>query len=228
MLMGVANAQTPIKVDEVSKLVLDVDVDDGVHVKSVMTIQNLIDKPLVPGIGEIRLQKSSPQKFLIIPIPFTEKRDRVKVENLKAYTTDGKNINVRVEYKEDYTIIHYEVWYPIEPKGKTTIVFEYDSPDLIESGILFKTTTIPVGTNIDVKDVEVDFKSKSLNLVYLKEGAKSVPAGRMTFYTAEFSILPLPVLGFKWSIAFWIITTIVIVCVVVFVRAKKIGGGVEA
>jgi len=207
---------TPIKVDEISKFVVEINVNDNVHVKCSMTIQNLIDKPLVPGIGEIRLQKVTPKKVWIIPIPFTEERHSVRVYNLKAYSTDGKNINTKVEYKENYTVIHYEIWYPLEPYGNTTVIFEYDSPDLVEKGLLFKETSIPIGTTIDIKDVDVIFKS-NWKLVYVKEGAESIPAGSITFYTAEFSMIPLPNIGYKWSTTFWlIILTITTVSIIIF------------
>jgi hypothetical protein len=210
----------PIKVEEISNYVIDVNVSgDGVHVKNVITLKNTVDKPLVPGIGELRLQKATPEKIGIIPIPFTEKRSAIKVEKVKAYTDDGRNINVRVIYKENYTVIEYQIWYPVEPKGELTFVIEYFSPDMVEKGILFKDVSFPVGADVDIRNIEVKFNS-DWNLVYVENTRGAIPAKHMTFFTAEFSILPLPNVGIKWSVTFWTAVTAVAFVSAVFIRLR--------
>jgi hypothetical protein len=215
-----ADAQ-PVKVEKIKSYVIEVDVRDSVHVKNIITLRNLINKPLVPGIGEFRIQKSSPIKIGIISIPFTEKRSAVRVENVKAYTLDGKKLNVRVEEKENYTVIYYEIWYPVEPNSQMTFVIEFDSPDLVEKGILFKETSIPVGADVDIEHLEVRFSS-DWNLVYVKNTNATLPAGTLSFSSAEFSVIPLPMIGIKWSTTFWsIVLTIVIMSAIYFRKRPK-------
>jgi hypothetical protein len=210
----------PVKVEEITNCVIDVNVtNDGVYIKNAVTLKNIIDKPLVPGIGELRLQKATPEKIGIIPIPFTEKRCPVKVENVKAYTSDGRTINVRVIYKENYTVIEYQIWYPIEPKEELTFVIEFYSPDMVERGILFKDISFPVGADVDIKNIEVNFHS-NWNLVYIENTKGAIPAKHMVFFTAEFSILPLPNVGIKWSVTFWTAVTAVAIILAVQIRRR--------
>lgn len=67
----IANAQ---KVEEISDFKVNVYLNSKAHVRYDITIKNLIDKPVVPGIGEIRLQKMQPVKLGFLSIPFTEQR----------------------------------------------------------------------------------------------------------------------------------------------------------
>ncbi|RLI79513.1 hypothetical protein DRP05_03565 [Archaeoglobales archaeon] len=226
LLLIPANAQ-PVKVESISNYNMIIEVNgDVVHVKNNITLKNLINKPIVPGIGEIRLQKVSPQKIGFISIPFTKEVKPVKVENLKGYKSDGDKIEVKVEDKKDYTIIHYEIWYPIEPGKELTFVIEYDSSDLIEKGLLFKTLKVPVGADLDVERLKLEIKS-DWKITYTDPEMSSyweasIPAGSIAFFTAELSILPLPKTPFSSYIMFWtaIIVLVVLLALVVRKRGK--------
>lgn len=155
LFLAQVSSSQPIKVEEISdyKIYINITSDSDVEVKNEITLRNLIDKPLVPGIGEIRLQKSHPMKVGFISVPFTEVKEKVKVKDVRGYS--GKtNINVRVEDEGDYTSIFYEIWQPIEPKGEYKFIIEY-SADLIERGIFFKTLKMPVGSDVDIRNLEI-------------------------------------------------------------------------
>ncbi len=197
------------KVEEISsfRITVDVDADTLAHVRYDITLKNLIDKPVVPGIGEIRLQKAEPVKVGFISIPFTEERKPVKVFDAKAYS-ENRNFKVTVEEKEDYTLIVYEIWYPIEPKGELNFTVEYKA-DIVDSGLLFKSVTIPVGTDTDIRNLEITVNS-DWKLTYAEPPAENspmwkanLPAGSIAFFTAEFSLLPLPTLPVRGYVVFW-------------------------
>lgn len=204
------------KVEEISNLELKVFVDEKAHFRYEFTLKNLLDKPLVPGIGEIRLQKVEPVKILFIPIPFTEERKPVKVDNLRAYSG---NMNFKTSYEErgDYSVIYYEIWYPIEPYGEKSVVLEFNA-DLVDRGILFKSVTVPIGGDIEMKNVKIDIKS-NWNTCYVEYGdLNSIPANHLAFVTAEFSILPLPMLPIRGYLIFWGLVIIALVAVIVALR----------
>ncbi|WP_456473806.1 hypothetical protein [Candidatus Pyrohabitans sp.] len=216
---GVSDAQF-VKVIAISNYTIEVDAGESVHVKNTITLRNLINSPIVPGMGELRLQKRSPVKVLFFSIPFTEKKSAVEVENVKAYTRDGKKIPVNVKDEGDYTTLVYELWYPVEPGEEITFVVEYSSADLAEGGILFRDVSIPVGSDIEVENVAVVFNSE-WKTVYKQMGPDKLPAGGMTFYRAEFSPLPLPQLGMKWSLLFWSIILLLSVVVLIYLRKRQ-------
>lgn len=189
------------KVEEITNLNLTVLVDSKAHLKYEFTLKNLIDKPLVPGIAELRLQKVEPFKPLGIPIPFTEQRSAVKVENLRAYS-GNMNFKTSFEEKEDFSVIYYEIWYPIEPYGEMRVVIEFDA-DLVDRGILFKSVTVPVGGDLDIKNINLDIRADWSTCYIEPKELKSIPADHLAFVTAEFSLLPLPMLPLRGYIVFW-------------------------
>lgn len=130
MLLTVVIPVSAQKVEEISNFKIKVDLDGRTHVRYDITIKNLINNPVVPGIGEIRLQKVQPVKLGFLPVPFTEQRLPVSVSNLRVYSGD-KNFKASVEEREDYTIIVYEIWYPIEPDKTLNFTVEYDA-DIVD------------------------------------------------------------------------------------------------
>jgi hypothetical protein len=219
----------PVKVEEISKLKVYVFVGETAHVKADMTIKNLASSPLVPGIGEIRLQKKQPSKIWIFSIPATERREPVNVLNVKAYSGD-KIFKTYVEKKDDYTVIYYEVWYPIQPGKTINLTIEYDA-DLVEKGILFKTITLPIGADVDIKDLEIVVNS-DWHLCFADppmEGSwkAQLPANHLTFFTAEFSVIPLPQLPVRGYILFWGSVLLLLSLLIVGVVIKKRGGRKE-
>ena len=210
------------KVEEISNLKIAVTLHDTAHVRYEITLKNLIDNPVVPGIGEIRLQKVHPVKIGPISVPFTERREPVKISNLKVYS-GNRNFKATVEERGDYTAIVYEIWYPIEPGKSLNFTVEYDA-DIVEGGLLFKSITIPVGADTDVRKLEIGINS-DWHLCYADPKPSnnlwtgSLPAGGITFYTAEFSILPLPLLPIRGYIVFWgSLLTIAIIAVLAGLR----------
>jgi len=219
ILAGISEGQFA-RVITITNYAIEVEVNGEVHVKNTITVKNLINSPIVPGVGELRLQKKSPVKLLFLPIPFTERTSAIEVKNVKAYTKGGKRIPVRVVNEGEYTTIVYEIWYPIEPGREFTFVVEYDSDELAESGILFRTVAIPVGTDMEIQNINASFTS-NWRLVYSMDAPRSLPAGGIAFYGAEFSQLPLPQLGVRWSVLLWSIVLLLSVIVFIYVRNRQ-------
>jgi hypothetical protein len=224
VMFVVPSSAVIVKVEEISSYNITVDADNG-HVKCEITVKNLVNNPVVPGIGELRLQKQEPKKILIFPIPNTNVAKPINVSNVKAYSGET-SIPVKVIHKEDYTVIQYEIWTPIEPKKTFSFTIEFDAPELIDKGILFKSVTIPVGADVDIAHLELKPVS-SWHLCYANPKMNNnhwiakIPADHIAFFTVEFSILPLPMLPIRGYITFWGVLIIIIVIVAVIARLKR-------
>uniref|UniRef100_A0A7J2TKC6 DUF2207 domain-containing protein n=1 Tax=Archaeoglobus fulgidus TaxID=2234 RepID=A0A7J2TKC6_ARCFL len=202
---------------EISEMKISVHVAEKAHFKYEITLKNLIDKPLVPGISELRLQKVENLKLLVFPLPLGEKRAGVDIENLRAYS-GNMNFKSYYEKHEEYSSIYYEIWYPIEPLGEKKIVVEFDA-DIVDRGLLFKSITFPVGSDIDVRDLQISISS-DWNLCYREGEVKSIPANHIAFFAAEFSLLPLPMLPIRGYLFFWGI--VFTVALLAFLIRKKL------
>ncbi len=196
------------QVEEISKMKVTVTLNGKAHVRYDITIRNLVDNPLVPGIGEIRLQKLQPLKLGPISLPLTEERVPVSVENVKVYS-GNKRFRASVENAGDYTVVRYEIWYPIEPKGYMNFTVEFDA-DVVDEGLLFRAITIPVGTEMNIRKLEVIvIPPEGWHLSYAEpplNGGKwelSVPPHHIVFLTAEYSKLPLPQMPVRGYLLFW-------------------------
>lgn len=220
-----AGAQV-IRVEEISNYRLSYDVESK-HVVCEITIKNLIKNPLVPGVGELRLQKQGPMKIGILSIPFTNKAEAVNVSNLKAYA--GRDIiKANVIYEENYTVIQYELWRPIKGGESYTFTLEFDA-DLVDEGILFKSITIPVGADVDIRNAEIKISSAG-HLTYsepkMENGAwkAQIPANSIAFFTAEFSAIPMPQLPVKGYIVFWLLVMAVLASISIIAVLRKESG----
>jgi hypothetical protein len=219
LMTGAAQAQT-IDVETISHYDVEVTLGDTVHQKTMVTLKNVIDKPVVPGIGEFRLQTFSPSQIFFFSIPGTSAPKPVEVENLRAITSDGKLLMSHVTEGDDYTTIRYEIWYPIQPGEEMSYILEFDSSDLAQKGVLFTNIAIPVASDLPIEDYSVTFSSDQ-NLVYKDGTTGTLPRGEIVFANAEFSPLPLPETGFSWSVVLWgIVLTAGIACAIWYVRRE--------
>ncbi|MFN3383461.1 MAG: hypothetical protein ACK401_01025 [Archaeoglobaceae archaeon] len=202
---------------EIEEMKVSVFVTEKAHLKYEIKLKNKIDKPIVPGISELRLQKVENPKLLFFSIPIGEYRKAVEVENLKAYS-GNLNFKSSTEHFNDYTAIYYEVWYPIEPYGERVVTIEFDA-NLVDHGLIFKSITIPVGGDVDVRSLDLDISS-DWKLCYFEGIVDSVPANHIAFITAEFSILPLPLLPFRGYVLFWG-SLMILIAVLALVLVRK-------
>ncbi len=207
-----------LNVESISNYTMDLYVNQSnVHVVSHITLKNNINQPIVPGLGEIRLQKKGFKKILGIPLPIGEEVSPINISNLKIYTNKG-NIKYSFDESGGYSIIHYEIWKPINPGDTFTFVVEYDSKDLIDEGLFFKTISIPIGSDITIDHLKINVIS-DLNPTYkdppgVWEGA--VPAGGLMFYSIELSPLPLPLLPLPGYMLFWIPIIILLIVATIY------------
>ncbi len=134
------------------------DIGDTTHVTRTIIIQNKIDKPIVPGMITLVLQKQTPNKIGPVAIPFTSSVRPVNVTNAKARLGDGTVISdVRVSETENSTIIQYGAWVPIDAGKELTVILEYDSPDIVERGLLFSSVQYPfTSSSIPVEKAMVE------------------------------------------------------------------------
>ena len=228
LMMMTIITQSYADVEKISEYSITVNVDENpTYIKDTITIQNLVDYPLVPGIGELRLQKQGPKKLGIIPIPFTKENTPIEVQNLKGYYSlgGGKNVpmDTHVIYYENYSTISYEIWEPIEKKGNITIILEYNA-DVVDNGILFKTVSIPVGCDMDVDNLNIKFNSKNSQTYQEPQGNNfRVPKNTLFIVNSEFSVLPLPELPTYGYVLLWLTILAVLSIIFVYGEVKRMG-----
>ncbi|XRP96928.1 hypothetical protein ACO3UB_08285 [Methanocaldococcus sp. 16A] len=211
-------------VEEISNYEMTVDlIKNPTHITNVITIKNIVKYPIVPGIGELRLQKEESKKIFIIPIPSTNEKKPVEIKNLKGYYIIGNQkypMDVNVIYRDTYTVIEYQIWEPIESGENITLVIEYDA-DIVANGILFKTVSIPVGCDLNVRKFNINFKSP-YHLTYQEpDGISSqIPKDTLFIVKAEFSVLPLPKLPIYGQILFWLTILVIFVVTIVYIELR--------
>ncbi len=212
------------------------DIGDTTHVTRTLIIQNHIDKAVVPGQISIALQKMSPQRIGPIALPFTDTLKPLSVTNVTARLGDGSTLtDINVTQTENATIILYGAWVPIEANGTLTVILEYNSPDIVDKGILFNTVEYPFSSsNVPTDKAIVEATVENGHATYFSE----MPVSSDGTYTwendhvdqsnpwsvnMEYSMLPIPVLPFSSSMIFWGIIIILCLAWVVwtYTRPKK-------
>lgn len=209
------------------------DIGDTTHVTRTLVIQNHIDKPVVPGQITIDLQKKAPQTIGPIALPFTDSVKPLSVTNVTARLGDGTPItDINISQTENATIIRYGAWAPIEANGTLTVILEYDSPDIVDKGILFNTVEYPFSSsNVPTEKAIVEISMKEGHATYFSESPKStgatyvwendqVDASSPWSVSMEYSALPLPLLPFSSSTIFWGILLLICLAWVVWTYTR--------
>ncbi|MHC1597325.1 MAG: hypothetical protein ACXQT3_03300 [Methermicoccaceae archaeon] len=220
-----AASSAVVRVQEISDLNVSVTVGDPSHLRYDITIRNTIDSPIVPGIGEVKLQAQHPMKVLgVISIPFTHSISGIEVYNLRAHVGD-RPIGTYVEQGEGCTTIKYELWYPLMPNSTIPLTIEYDA-DITEGGLLFEVISIPLGADVDIRRFEVVLVSdlSTTHATPPMTGGKwmgSLRANEMVVLTAELSKLPLPMMPVNGYLVLWGLVMVIIVGLIVRIARKK-------
>ncbi len=200
------------------------DIGDTTHVTRILTIENKINRSVVPGTITLELQKQTPDRLGPVSIPFTSVVKPMNVTNVRAKMGGGTTINdVRVTETGNSTVIQYGAWVPIEPYGTLTVILEYDSPDIVEKGLLFNTVQYPfTASSIPVERAVVEVKVDNGYVTYASEppavnGAsyvweKQQPGMGSWGVAFEYSILPLPLLPISGGALLW--GAIIIICLI--------------
>lgn len=237
MAMLPAQASQPLVVVESFKEdKVHLDIGDTTHVTRTLVIQNHIDKPVVPGQITIALQKMSPQKIGPVALPFTNTIKPLSVANVTARLGDGSTItDINVTQAENATFIRYGAWAPIEANGTLTVILEYDSPDIVDQGILFSTVEYPFSSsNVPTDKAIIEVAVKNGHATYLSEQPVSsdgvytwendhVDQSNLWSVNMEYSVLPIPLMPFSSGMIFWGIILLICLAWVVwtYTRPKK-------
>ncbi|AEH06955.1 hypothetical protein [Methanothermococcus okinawensis] len=218
-------------VEKITNYTMDVNVNNGAqaNIKNTFVIKNLVSYPLVPGIGELRLQEQGPKKILIVPIPFTKEVKSIDVSHLKGYYKigNGKLTPMKLYVKNNnganFTTICYEIWEPIDKHSNVTVYLTYDA-DIVDNGILFKTVSLPIGCDMDIDNLNIKFDSP-YHLTYLKPEGNNfkVPKNTLFIVNAEFSVLPLPKLPTYGYVIFWLIILVVLIIIFIYLEIRRMG-----
>lgn len=200
------------------------DLGDVTHVTRTLTIQNEINRSIVPGEITLTLQKQSPSMLGPIAIPFTSTIKPVNVTNVTARMSDGTPItDIQVSTANDSTVIQYGAWVPIEAGQSLTVILEYDSPDIVDRGLLFNTVQYPfTSSSIPVENAAIEVNTNGEHVTYSSEKPsvngstyvwnKSQLGMDSWAVSLEYSILPLPMLPVSGGILVW--GVIIIICLI--------------
>jgi hypothetical protein len=218
-------ASQPLVVVEVFKQdKVQLDLGEVTHVTRTLTIENDINYSIVPGMITLSLQKQSPDTLGPIPIPFTNIIRPLNVTNVTAMMADGTPLtDVNVSVVNDSTVIQYGVWVPIDPGQNITVILEYDSPDIVDSGLLFNNVEYPfTSSSIPVEDAMVEANVNGGHVTYASEkptmnGSTYVweqPQLGMDSWSVsfEYSALPLPLMPVSGSMLLW--GLIILICLI--------------
>ncbi len=233
-----ASGQQPVIVEAFKEDRVRLDIGDMTHVTRTLTIENRINKSIVPGMITLILQKQTPDRLGPVALPFTSVIKPMAIANVTARMGDGAGISdVRVTETENSTVVQYGAWAPIEPYGTLTVILEYDSPDIVERGLLFNTAQYPFTTSsIPVEKAVVEAVIDNGYLTYSSErpGARGdsyvwekPQLGMDSWGVAlEYSILPLPLLPIGGGSLVWGI--ILLICLIwvawTYTRPRPKGG----
>ncbi len=224
-LPAVHAASEPLVIVEVFKEDrVHLDIGDTTHVIRTLVIENRINKSIVPGMITLILQKQSPDKLGPIAIPGTGSVKPVNATNVTAKLGDGTAISdVRVTEAGNSTVIQYGAWVPIGPGQTLTVVLEYDSPDIVEKGLLFNTVDYPfTSSSIPVEKAIVEATIQTGQVTYSSQ--PPAVSGRTYVWEKpqlamgswdvpfEYSILPLPLLPIRGGALVW--GLILLICLV--------------
>jgi len=194
------------------------------HVTRTLTIENEANESIVPGYIVLMLQKQTPDMIGPLAIPFTSEVKPVSVQNVKAYFQNGLNItDINVTENNNSTVIQYGAWMPIDPGATLTVILEYDSPDIVDNGLLFSTVDYPfTSSSIPVDNAVVEADINGGHVSYASEkptmnGSTYVweqpQLGMGSWSVAfEYSALPLPLLPISGSMLLW--GLIILICLV--------------
>ncbi len=224
-----------INTESFSKYKVDIDIHEGgmAHITKTITIQNNINKPIVPGIAYIRVFKKKESRFLGL---WTTSVSNVplRVENLIVKDENNNILNSETKIEKNISTIVFSVWVPIPPRQNYTVRIEYDTRDLVETGILFSEVSYPLpASSIPIKHKEITVKlPPGTYLSY--STAKAIRNGRLVWQAGpndkgqitadlEYTKIPFIALPVHGSLVFWLIVlVIVIIYLVGFDNIKKV------
>jgi hypothetical protein len=232
-----AYASQPLVVVESFKQdTVHLEIGDTTHVTRTLVIQNHIDKSVVPGDITIALQKMAPTMIGPIALPFTNKLQPLHVTNVTAMLGDGTLVtDINVTQNETATVIRYGAWMPIDANGTLTVTLSYDSPDIVDKGILFSTVEYPFSiSNVPTDKAVIEITLDNGHATYVSEPPVSsgntyvwendqIDESKPWDVSMEYSMLPLPMLPFSSSTIVWGIIILICLAWVIwtYTRPKK-------
>jgi hypothetical protein len=195
--------------------------DGVIHIKRVLTLQNVGQNPIIPGELHFKIHE-------------LKKGERVasEIQNFGAINEQNIELKTRVVKADKETDLVVSVWEPILPKFSYKIYLDYDII-FKPKGMLFYEFVVPTEeTTIPIKNykntvlipskyhvthapdaiVGLDKNNQKLRAVEWKNTKEMV---------MEYSILPLPKIGIKAVNLFWGVI-IVLTLIITFIVHKKL------
>lgn len=186
------------------------------HVTEELSINNIINKPIVPGYGYITLSKEDNSTFMGLPFSSKDNTKGLEIRDVSAKLDDGTRISdVLVEEEPNVTTIKYGLWIPIIPGESRKITIEYTTDDIVEKGLLFDDITYTVQpSSIPIENARIQAQlGDNKHVSYSSQPPISTDdtinwecrdlKDEKYQLDFEYSILPLPRLPLKWANIGW-------------------------
>lgn len=233
MFTGIADAAV-VNTESFSKYQVDIDLhEDGMaHITKTIVIKNEINKPIVPGIAYLKVFKQKESRFLGL---WTTSINNVplRVENLVVRDENNNVLSSETKIEQNISTISFSVWTPIPPYQNYTVRIEYDTRDLVETGILFSEVSYPLpASSIPIKRKVISVKiPDGTSLSYAT--APRTEDGRLVWSTSdpdasfvaadlEYTKIPFVTLPVHGSLVFWL--TVLVVVIVYLIGFENVKG----
>lgn len=193
-------------------------VDGKLIVSKILRLKNVGDAPIIPGEIHFKLSQDGSDDPLV-------------VEQFTAQNKDGKELDTKLVTTDSQTSLVFTVWDPLLPDFFYDVDMEYEI-DFNPRGILFYSVILPEEkTTIPIRDSSVKIVlPKAYHFTYAPDAdISTTDEGRVASWLNakeiqfEYSVVPLPKLGFRAVNAFWIILMLIFL-VQLFLKFRKIRG----
>jgi hypothetical protein len=185
---------------------------DYLKITKDLRILNVGSNPIIPG--EIHFKLSEIQK---------EKQIAIKINNLKIVDFRNNELESRLIEKSDQTDLSFTIWQPLLPRHHYDFTMEYEI-NFDPKGVFFYMVNIPKEvTTIPIQKSSTTFElPKKYHVTYAPNSTiekedefVKISWEELNLLSFEYSIVPLPKLGFPMVNFFWV--TLMVVFLMVFI-----------
>lgn len=191
--------------------------DGKLLVEKDLRLKNVGNSPIIPG--EIHFRISQEGSKNVAP----------EINSYKAINSENRELDTQLIKTENEASLVFTVWEPLLPNFFYDVTMTYEF-EFSPRGVLFYSVSLPQErTTIPIKQYESTVVLSKLNHFTYAPGAEieTTDVGReatwdeQTTVDFEFSVIPLPKLGFKAVNLFWIVIMVILV-IQLFLKVRKL------
>ncbi len=186
-------------------------------VEKELRLKNVGNSPIIPGEIHFKISQEG------------TKDDAPQIDNYVAINSEGKELDTQLIRTEKEASLIFTVWDPLLPGFFYDVTMTYEF-DFRPKGVLFYSVILPEErTTIPIKNFQSTvILSKSNHFTYAPDAdVESTDRGREAIWESptvidfEYSVIPIPKLGFKAVNLFWIVIMFILV-IQLFLKVRKL------